>query len=134
MLGLRQGKIEYLERPATADEQAIAVLLDIASSAITERNIEKLTSVFSNSCIIEMGNGKKSLDVNGLAEYMKEKMEDIIRFSYSDVIIRVYNNNEATVFCKGIIILRNYSRKVVPRTFRCGRQDGEWRIMRANYM
>lgn len=134
MLGLQQSKIEYLERPVTADEQTIAALLDIALSAIAERNIEKLTSVFSHSCIIEMGNGQKSLDVNGLAEYMKKKMEDIVRFSYSDVVIRVYNNDEATVFCKGIIVLRNYNRKVVPRIFKCGKQDGEWRIIKANYM
>ncbi len=129
--------IEYLEKPATADERQVALLLENMIKAISGRDFNLLASLFSvDASIIMFADDKRALSKK---EYMKEVLKNIekVRFiCYKNVFIRVTSNYDATAIClkdltsPGDLSVEN---KISERVFRFCKKNGRWYIVEATY-
>lgn len=127
--------IEYLEKPITADEKAIAALLEKIVRSIAAKNVDLLVSGYSDAATIEVLTLKDTLiSKSEYREKMLKFIGKIRNFYLYNAIIRV-NGQEAIVSCISAVLLRE---KALPeknqRYLKCVKEDEEWRIIDARYI
>lgn len=128
-------RIKYLEKPVTADEKAIAALLEKIARAITTKDVDLLVSAYSDVASIEvLTSGGALINKNEYRERMSKFISNIQNFALHNTVIRV-NEQEAVVSCITVVSLQG---KAFPlknqRYLKCAKEGEKWRIVEAKYI
>jgi len=127
--------IEYLEKPTQRDEKDIAAILERLLSSVKKKDIDELSSLFSDNARIAMyDKNEKLYKKSEYLEGMKKLMQDIHAINYKNTLIRLKNKKEATASCYNITTFRG---KLAPisreRFFTFRRYDSIWYITKVLY-
>ncbi|OHA00524.1 MAG: hypothetical protein A3C11_00505 [Candidatus Sungbacteria bacterium RIFCSPHIGHO2_02_FULL_49_12] len=127
--------IEYLEKPTLHDEKHIAAILERLLSSVKKKDIDELSSLFSDNARIAMyDKNEKLYEKSEHLEEMKKLMREIHTINYKSTLIRLKNEKEATVSCCSIIKFRGKLTPIPRERFFTFRQyDGIWYITKVLY-
>lgn len=124
--------ITYSEKPVTANEKAIAEVLEKIAMAANNSDLDLFSSVFFDDATISMIFGEKRMSKTDFFKEISEKISTKWRIVYRDVVIRLKNENKANVYCSGSI---KFAHSLLPVSFlRCfyfEKRFGIWKIIRA---
>ena len=121
----------YLEKPVTADEQAVARLLEEMEQAIAAHDRERMLSVFSEQAKITiLGNKNSMLDKQAYSQEITRTLPLLRRIRFADIFIKV-TGMEAKISCKNHIIFVDGPDTLVGRYFLCKKINNRWLIATA---
>lgn len=90
-------RIQYLEKPASPDEEAIARVIELFLEGHKQDNREALGRFLADSAVVEVAAGRKRLAKNEFLEYSMRNNPTVRQFHYWDVLIRLKSSAEALV-------------------------------------
>lgn len=124
--------ITYSEKPVTADEKAIAEVLEKIVMAADNSDLDLFSSVFFDDATISMIFEEKQMSKTDFFKEISEKISTKWHIAYRDVVVRLKNENKANIYCSGSI---KFVHSLLPVSFlRClyfEKRFGIWKIIKA---
>ena len=127
--GIQTRNVEFAEKPATAEEKVISVVLKKFSEAVNEKNLTLLSTLLDDEAVISVFSSEL-LDKEAYLKKMERLLPNVRRVKLRNVVIRVQSSTMATVFCDRAIFLKmNLRPRVsVNRSYKVVKRDEVWRI------
>lgn len=127
--------IEYLEKPATPDEQKIGKILETVLLSIKNHNIDLLGTVLSEDALVSFLEDKNQLTKSEYLRRLAQSTKWPTRgYKLKNVLIRVVNEQEAVISAIGLALFPGAASYRADRRYvLCKKIHGQWLIVKASY-
>lgn len=124
--------IEYGEKPVAKNEEQVARLFEQMVQWIEYGDIDSFASAFSEDAVVTIiGKNENKVDKKTFLNRIARDLFNVRKILYNNVVVRVYRDDEAVIFCSVSTILRD---KALPSngtdsTFKFRKINGGWRVV-----
>ena len=124
--------ISYLERPVTEEEREIAQLLERMTLLIKSNDLEALKNLYRYDA--DLSGMSETINAtareNRYIESIRKLYTKTRKLIFKDVLIRVKNNAEATVFLtRAVLFTDSLQHHISLRTLELQKDQGQWYII-----
>ena len=126
--------IEYLEKPVTPEERAVAAVLKGTLDATLSNDIAYLASVTADDATIMLFQKENEfMTKTAYLEKMTKIAPSVRGMKYKNVLIRMTSDWRATVSCVRYVRFQNSREVLTNRIFELRKDDAEWKVTRVAY-
>lgn len=126
--------IEYLEKPVTLEERAVAAVLKGMLDATLLHDMAYLAAATADDAAIMLFQKENEfMTKTAYLEKMKKITPSVRGMKYKNVLIRMTSDWRATVSCVRYVRFQNFREELTNRIFELRKEESSWKITRMTY-